>query len=206
MSNHGDMQRVNGCFWRKNRSGDDFVGDDADLRVKREQRNSVQGLQPFSGKRGVAGRRLINHVLRRYKFIIAALVVPPLVCQKLTGGHDNLRAETLPQVADDGSFDVQRRHRLSTFLAAVAKAAYCQFVDSYVHHDSSREENRALDILVLIRDGRIVSCFVLSDTLKNVPIDAADDVLIAPHLRADTEEWLRTRRDAIIAAEPESLL
>jgi hypothetical protein len=31
--------------------------------------------------------------------------------ENLPRGHDNLRAGTLAQVADDGSFDVQGRHR-----------------------------------------------------------------------------------------------
>jgi uncharacterized protein len=40
---------------------------------------------------------------------------------------------------------------------AIAKAASCQYVDCFVHHDSHREKNRTLDLPVLMRDGRIVS-------------------------------------------------
>jgi len=90
MGNHGDMQRINGCLRRKNRSGHDFGGDDANSRIAREQRNSVQGFQPLRGKRRVARLRFIEHKLRRYKFVFAALVLPPLVREKLTSGHDNL--------------------------------------------------------------------------------------------------------------------
>jgi len=84
------MQRINGRLRRKNRSGHDFDGDDANPRITREQRNPVQGLQPFHSKHRIACRRFIKHQLRRYKFVIAALVIPPLVRKKLTSGHDNL--------------------------------------------------------------------------------------------------------------------
>ena len=68
---------------RQNRSGHDFLGDDADLRIKRKQRNSVERLQSLRGKHRIARRRFVEHILGRYKFVLAALVIPPLVGEKL---------------------------------------------------------------------------------------------------------------------------
>jgi HD superfamily phosphohydrolase len=86
---------------------------------------------------------------------------------------------------------------------AIFEAARGKFDDTFVHYDSYKERNRGLDFPVLTRDGRIVSCLGVSDTLKNVPVVAVDYVFIAPHLRTDAEAWLKEHRQAVIAPKSE---
>ena len=63
MGDNSDMQGVDGCFWRKNCSGHDFVGYDTNLRFKREQWYAIEGLQPLRSICRIAIRRFINHIL-----------------------------------------------------------------------------------------------------------------------------------------------
>ena len=86
---------------------------------------------------------------------------------------------------------------------AVFEEASCRYNGTNVYYDSYRETSRAIDFPVLTRDGRIVSCLALSDTLNRVPIVAVDFVFIAPDLRNDACVWLQKELPTIIAREKE---
>jgi len=111
MGDDGNVQRIDRRFRGENCSGHDFLGDDADLRVEREQRNSIERLQSLRGKRRISRRRFVEHILGRYQFIIGAFFIPPLVRKKLSRCDHNLGTWPLAQVTDDGRLDVQGCHR-----------------------------------------------------------------------------------------------
>lgn len=57
------------------------------------------------------------------------------------------------------------------------------------------------DFPVLQRANRIASSSSLSQTLRSVPIAAANYVFVAPALRADAEKWITSKRDTIITPQ-----
>jgi hypothetical protein len=82
---------------------------------------------------------------------------------------------------------------------AIFDNARGHFGDTNVYCDAYTERNRGLDFPVQLRDGQVVSCLALSDTLRTVPVVAVEFVSIEPRLRADAEKWLRENRAQAIA-------
>jgi len=86
---------------------------------------------------------------------------------------------------------------------AVYDAACAEYGEAAVRYDTYRQKGKSQDFPVLARDGRIISSWALSDTLKNVPVAAIDYVFISPEYKEKAEEWLKKNLKTIITPKKE---
>lgn len=81
---------------------------------------------------------------------------------------------------------------------AVFKSASARFGEHVVRGDFYKEKGGIPDFPVKLKDGRIVSSLVISDTLRYLPVAAFDYVFIREDLLKEAKEWLEKNREEII--------
>ena len=86
---------------------------------------------------------------------------------------------------------------------SVFKALKTEYGKEYFRHDRYSQESGALDFPVRMRDGRIVSSLVFSDTLQNVPVISIDNVFADRVLFDKARKWLDENHSTIIKLEME---
>ncbi|WP_018085604.1 HD domain-containing protein [Desulfurispora thermophila] len=89
---------------------------------------------------------------------------------------------------------------------AIYMALQQEFGSEYVRRDAYTEKGTQLEFPVLRNDGSIVSSYVISDVLGNLPVASFDYIFIAPELLSKAEKWLENRKTVILQQAAEELI
>ena len=79
VGDHCDMKGIDGRGSRENRFPQDFFGDVQDRLLEGQERDARQHLESALSESVITIGRLIEHVLRRYEFVVLASLLPTTV-------------------------------------------------------------------------------------------------------------------------------